>query len=245
MVHLQRSLNKKGFSNQAAQAIVLAHRRTTRHLYDLKWDSFLEFAHSRKKNPLEPDVPFLAEFLLFLRRSKNLKGSTISTYLTAVSSVWSKASEVPISKSAELVAIVKSFRLEDQRKKFRPPEWDLNVVLRHLSSDYYEPLDQASLDRLSQKTCFLLALATAARIGEIHALDVTKVAFDVGDRHQLHLGLLMDFVAKNQGLDQDSRTFHLHSLPSDQEVPLLCPVRAVKIYLQRTKPHRRDRKSVG
>ena len=104
-----------------------------------------------------------------------MKGSTISTYLSALSSVLSVQSEVKLSKVPELLAIIKAFRLEDQKIQFRPPAWDLNVVLRHLRGPPYEPLGESSFEDLTLKTVFLVALATAARVSEIHAIDVTRI----------------------------------------------------------------------
>ncbi len=238
---------KKGFSLAAAQVMLTSHRASTRRLYDLKWNSFLAFCRARRKDARQPDLPFLAEFLIHLRTSRHLSGATISTYLSGISSVWAKLTSKPVSRSPELLAIIKSFKLEDQRKKFRPPAWDLNVVLRHLISAAFEPLASSDIAALTFKTVFLLALATAARVGELHAIDVTRITFDVGADHKVHLGLLLDFVAKNQLVGQEGRTFHLAPLsnlvgPHDREDLSLCPVRALRCYLDRTASFRRQRK---
>ena len=52
----------------------------------------------------------------------------------------------------------------------RPPAWDLSKVLTYLVSPAFEPLSQASFCALTLKTLFLLALATAKRVGELQAL---------------------------------------------------------------------------
>ncbi len=67
----------------------------------------------------------------------------------------------------------------------------------------FESLLTADIAQLTTKTVFLLALATAARVGEIHAIDVTRVTFDIGADRRAHLGLLLDFVAKNQLVGQE------------------------------------------
>ena len=53
----------------------------------------------------------------------------------------------------------------------RPPAWDLSRVLTYLVSSAFEPLSQASFRALTLKTLFLLALATAKRVGELQALS--------------------------------------------------------------------------
>ena len=53
----------------------------------------------------------------------------------------------------------------------RPPAWDLSKVLQYLVTSAFEPLSQASFRALTLKTLFLLALATAKRVGELQALS--------------------------------------------------------------------------
>ena len=53
----------------------------------------------------------------------------------------------------------------------RPPAWDLLKVLNYLRSSVSEPLFNSSLRDLTRKTTFLVALATAKRVGEIQALS--------------------------------------------------------------------------
>ena len=70
-------------------------------------------------------------------------------------------------------------------------------MLQSLTSAPYEPLKDASLVDLTRKTVFLLGFATAAKVSEIHALDVDLVRFIHHDS-AVHLGLMMNFVATNQ-----------------------------------------------
>ncbi len=63
------------------------------------------------------------------------------------------------------------------------PPWDLEVVLRALSQPPFEPLISIDLKELSIKTALLLALASAKRIGDLHAfsLDNDCIRFGPGD----------------------------------------------------------------
>ena len=233
---LQRSLRAKGYSKRAATAISQAHRKSTSSLYDDKWKSFQSFCRSRDKDPLTASSPLLADFFIHLRQERKLAGSTISTYLAAINSVLNLSKGKVSIKSPELFAMIRSFRLEDQKRKFKPPAWDLNLVLDSLRGPPYEPLDQASFENLTMKTCFLVALATAARVSEIHALDVTRVTFDQRRDGQVHLGLAWDFIAKNQQPGQPDRLFHIPPLSqivgSEDECELmLCPVRSLKQFI--------------
>ena len=116
-----------------------------------------------------------------------------------------------------------------------PPSWDLAKVLRFLLSNAFEPLRQALLRALTKKVLFLLALATAKRVGEIQALS-RFVSFRRGDAC---LSYVLEFVDKSESLSSSiPRSFLVKSL-SDFAVGLeddllLCPVRALCIYLDRT-----------
>ena len=55
--------------------------------------------------------------------------------------------------------------------ELRPAAWDVALVLQSLTGAPYEPLQTCEERFLAQKTLFLLALASAKRIGELHALS--------------------------------------------------------------------------
>ena len=110
------------------------------------------------------------------------------------------------------------------------------MVLHHLVGTPFEPLDQSTLRLLTLKTLFLVALATAKRVGELQALS-TQVAFQGND---VVPSYLLDFVGKTEALINPlPREFVLPSLSdavgSDDSERLLCPVRALQWYLHRTR----------
>ncbi len=52
------------------------------------------------------------------------------------------------------------------------PPWDLQCILVALGEDRFEPLRQVDMEHLTYKTLFLVALASAWRISELHAVLV-------------------------------------------------------------------------
>ena len=113
---------------------------------------------------------------------------------------------------------------------------DLSKVLTYLVSPAFEPLSQASFLALTLKTLFLLALATAKRVGELQALS-SIVTFVDGDAC---LSYLPQFVAKSESLTRSfPLSFLVKSLTDfaaglDIDL-LLCPVRALRLYLLRAR----------
>ena len=115
----------------------------------------------------------------------------------------------------------------------RPPSWGLSKVLRFLLSDAFEPLRDAPLRALTKKVLFLLALATAKRVGELQAPS-RVVSFVGGDAC---LAYVPEFVAESLSRSIP-RSFLVKSLSGFvaglEDDLLLCPVRALRIYLDRT-----------
>ena len=219
-----------------AKALSCALRPTTKKLYDIQWASFTTFCDNHGWQPLQTTPPQVAEYFVFLRSEKGLKAASINTHLAAILSVMKKRSDdfdVSVLKS-----LIKSFRQEDGRRQPRPPQWDLGLVLEHLKSDFYEPLEDTTRQRLTVKTVFLVAMASAARVSELHALQADLLRFEQRDGGAAILGLDPTFVCKNQGVDERGRSFTIPALHEDNtsaSALSLCPVRALKTYAQRTR----------
>ena len=75
------------------------------------------------------------------------------------------------STSPILHDLWRSFQVEAPVRGVHPPAWDLIKVLDFLRSSVFKPLTNASLRDLTRKTLFLVALATAKRVGELQALS--------------------------------------------------------------------------
>ena len=185
----------------------------------------------------------LADFFIYLRDVKHFSVPTIKGYRSALALVL-KPSGVDVSASSEISALMRSFSLEmGPRDVNKLPKWDLSLVLSSLLKKPYEPLGSVDNKFLTFKVVFLLALASAKRVSELQALssdvrhkeDWSVISFDFAD----------DFLAKTElpsTARSSVRSFlvpALSQLVGPEEDRLLCPVRAVKIYLRRTKHARK------
>ena len=75
-----------------------------------------------------------------------------------------------------------------------PPSWDLVKFLDYLHGSVFEPLSSKPMRIVTMKVSFLLASATAKRVGELQALS-SRVASRSPD---LSLAALPEFVAKTE-----------------------------------------------
>ena len=137
--------------------------------------------------------------------------------------------------------LIRAFAVQKPRSPRSFPSWDLNIVLKYLMSDQFEPLHAKDLRTITMEVLFLVSLATAKRVSELQALS--KLVPSQGE--DLVLSYLPSFVAKTESPSNPiHRSFRLKSLKDFagdlEEGSLLCPVRALRIYLEKTKciPHR-------
>ena len=186
-------------------------------------------------------VPVVVDFLIHLRQDKGLSVSAVKGYCSALNSVLALKGR-DLAASREITTLLRSLR-------------DRSILLScvHLRGTFLwffralRGLRMSLCGRvrsvfLSQKTLFLLALASAKRIGELHALSY-RVSH-TRDWGEVSFAFVTGFVAKTQDPSSLAPRFEGFSVPAltnarkNHNGRLLCPVRAVKVYLDRTAPHR-------
>ena len=244
---IKRSIRERNFSQKVASRIAQSRRRSTRIVYDSKWTVFSDWCHARSINPECPSVARIADFFLFLFEDKDLAVSTIKGYRSMLSNTLKFKGGESIGANPFLSELMRSFELDKPVCRSLTPKWDLSCVLWSLTKAPYEPLSSASLKFLTYKTVFLLAFATARRRSELHALSVETgfIRFNESDG-SFTLLCQSGFLAKNQLPSVLPKPITVPSLsascgPLDAD-RLLCPVRALKLYLKRVKGTRGRRK---
>ena len=167
---IQRFARAQGFSSHVARQAALARRSSSRSGYQAKWAVYRRWCRSEGHSISRPSLLKVADFLFWLRRSRKLSVSAVMGYCSMLSAVF-RLQLPEISSSPVLHDLLRSFKVEAPCRVVRPPSWDLEVVLRFLRSPIFELLASSSLRDLTRKTLFLVALATAKRVGEIQALS--------------------------------------------------------------------------
>ena len=161
---LWRFTRVAGFSSGVASQVGLACRASLRTNYQLKWSTFRSWCRKKGHSICHPSVFKVADFLLWLHRCRGLSVSSIMGYRSMLSAVF--RFQLPeLSSHSVLRDLLCSFHLAAPCRPLRPPAWDLATVLTYLNSTVFEPLRAASLRNLRKKVLFLLAMATAKRVG--------------------------------------------------------------------------------
>ena len=181
----------------------------------------------------------IADFLLTLFRERNLAPGTIAGYRSALASVFAVHGRQGVGSDPSLSAMIRGFGLDRPRTRQLAPQWNLAFVLESLTRAPYEPLENSSLKFLTFKTVFLIALASGRRRSEVHALSCLPSCLR-WSRGYSAVSLVTDpvFLAKNQVPGFSPEPIRIPSLASvvgSSDDRLLCPCRALRFYLDKTR----------
>ena len=238
---LKRHYRKSGFSGRAARVLSGVLRESSSRLYQSRWKIFCGWCRGRGVAPVNATVPVVVDFLIHLRQDKGLSVSAVKGYCSALNSVLALKG-LDLAASREITTLLRSFSRSVNPVELLPPAWDISLVHQSLTGAPYEPLRTCEERFLAQKTLFLLALASAKRICDLHALSY-RVSH-TRDWGEVSFAFVTGFVAKTQHPSSLAPRFEGFSVPAlpnarkNRNGRLLCPVRAVKVYLDRTAPHR-------
>ena len=173
---------------------------------------------------------------------------TIAGYRTTVLNTLEKVTGSRPCDEHLITSLLNQFEVERPRPTRSTPTWDLALVLHALHGPPFEPLAQAPLWALTYKSVFLTALATAKRRSELHAFSY-KIQHKE-DWSSITLQPDPLFVAKTEKAGRpETRLQEVHlralapfvgpDLPTDANN---CVVRALKIYLARSRDFRKGQK---
>ena len=207
-------------------------------MYHAKWWSFCRWCSRWEKDPLDPSIRSVLSYLQHLRQ-RGLKHTTILSHISALSSCTSKVDGVPVGRHPFVAKWVVGDRSQNPPRRSLVPPWDLSVVLVALTEKPFEPLRQAMPRLLTLKMLFLLATASARRVSELHALCIDP-PFLIQNLLSFHLGPNPAFLPKTSmevALSSDielSSFYPEPSSPLERGFQLMCPVCALRYYLQCT-----------
>ncbi|KAL0152267.1 hypothetical protein M9458_051990, partial [Cirrhinus mrigala] len=233
----------ENLSEGVLNTISQARAPSTRRLYAFKWSVFSTWCSTRGKNPVSCDISVILSFLQELL-DKGRSPSTLKVYVAAIAASHTPIAGQSIGRNNLVVRFLKGSRRMNPSHPHTIPTWDLSTVLRALKSSPFEPLSDADLKTLTLKSALLLALVSVKRIGDLQALSISPscLEFGPGDSKVI-LKPRHGYVPKVPSIPFRAQVVTLSALPSsegDQELSLLCPVRALRMYVERSAPFRKS-----
>ncbi|XP_068201627.1 uncharacterized protein [Palaemon carinicauda] len=228
---IKRLLRKEGFSDKTADRMSGYLRRSSCVVYQAKWTTFVKWCATQNLQPLDLAVHNIPDFLVHLRDDLGVSIPAIKGVRAALGQVF-QLKGINLGTSRHISMHIRSFEQACDPRTSRVPQWDVAKVLNVLSCPPYEPLKDVLDKDLTLKAIFLLALASAKRVSELHGLS-----FEVS--HSKGWKFFPEFVAKTQNpaiADPRFEEFSIPAIPRSDNLSdlLLCPVRTIRKYLSRT-----------
>ena len=221
-------------------------RDSSSNVYNSHWKAFALWANNKGILPSDHSYITLAEYLVYLF-SQNKKVNTIQVHKASISSVLKLLNPPTAIQEETLHNVIRRMAILRLREQEVLPKWNLSVVLKGLMKPpfaIHSTDKNISLEILSYKTAFLVALATGARGSELvalsrasHNLEFSTLAS--GAKHPS----IPKFIPKNQRPEIIPEPMKFpgiaHLFPNEPE-RLLCPVRALGLYIVRSVERTQD-----
>ncbi len=159
----------------------------------------------------------------------------LKLYVAAIAAHHDAVDGRSLGKHDLIVRFLKGARRMNPSRPRLVPSWDLSIVLAGLQRGPFEPLDSVELKFLSLKTALLTALTSIKRVGDLQAFSVSEECLVFGQVYS-HVVLRPrpGYVPKVPTTPFRDQVVDLQALPSEEADPalaLLCPVRALRIYV--------------
>ena len=221
--HLRKSFDSQGLSVQATELVLQSWRTKTNKSYDSLFRKWNRWCIERGSNPISGPVSEVANFLAALYQ-KGYQYNSINAYRSAISSVHEKMDGVPVGQHPLVNRLVKGVF------NARPPipryssTWDVQIVLNYLES--LGNNDTLSLKQLTLKTAFLMAITRPSRTADLSQLDTARLRNNITG-----VAFLPSVLAKQSRQGRSIVEFFFPLFPDN---PALCPVKAIRAYLDRT-----------
>ena len=215
-------------------------RDSSSYVYNSQWKAFALWTNNKGILPNDLSFITLAEYLVYLF-SQNKKVNNILVHKASISSVLKLLNPPTAIQEYTLHNVIHRMTILRPREQEVFPRWHLSVVLKGLMKPPFaiNGTDRhISLELLSYKTAFLVALASGARGSELvalsrasHNLEFTTLASGV--KH-VSIRMVPKFIPKNQRPEIIPEPIKFpgiaHLFPNELE-RLLCPVRALGLYI--------------
>ncbi|XP_073408896.1 uncharacterized protein [Dendrobates tinctorius] len=232
-------LKQRGFSKNLISTLLQSRKESTTRIYTKVWRKFLAF-HPAK---LAGEVPITA-ILEFLQKGRELRFSvnTLKVHVSALGALFN----YNVAGNRWVTRFISACQRSEPVHIPQLPAWNLSLVLYAFTQAPFEPISSASMKCLSLKTATLVALVSARRVSDLHALSVDPPFLSV-TRDRLVLKTDPSYLPKRATKFHRSQEICLPSFyenPTTQDevkYHTLDVRRAVLAYLDRTSPWRQSR----
>jgi hypothetical protein len=217
---VEPSLKRLRLSDSAISIIEASRSDYKQNQY--KQASFVTWCQSRDLDPLTPSVHNLLNFLADNHSLKKWKNSTTLNYAATILQLYSTADRKHIRQSNEYIQFCKGLKASNILP-LKSWDYDITPALEHLISLGLN--EQLSLEQLTAKTAWLLAMVGFLRPSDIERIDLSQCSVSSDNI----LKLVVVAPKEKRFGSRITKAITIHPHPND----LLCPVLAYISYLSR------------
>ena len=221
-------------------------RASTRSVYDSRWKIYVNWCLARKRDPFSLPVTKVLDFLQ--EKADKLQWTSVQGYVTAISHRHSQVKfgsrSYRLSKLPSLQTWLKGLKEQKGVPRVLVPTWNLEIVLSALKRAPYHPVESIDLKHLTWKAAFLVAITSARRASEIHALRADSLQFGSSS---VTASVDINFVPKVASAWHCNQLLELPAMHEDADPSLkaLCVRRTLNAYVKATSKLRKARGGVN
>ncbi|XP_069609560.1 uncharacterized protein [Ranitomeya imitator] len=160
----RKILENRGFSSGLISTLLKSRKPVTTKQYGKIWKKFLSFSGAKigKEIPINSILEFLQNGL-----DMGLATSTLKVHVAALGALFN----FDLASNRWISRFIKAAGRSRPLPVKVVPQWDLNLVLKALTSPPFEPLHESTIKTLSLKTALLVALTSARRVSDLQVLS--------------------------------------------------------------------------
>ena len=214
-------------------------KEVTNTLYERNFHTFALWCREKEYRPQDIDTYTLIRFLKHLQTKKRAF-STINNYKVAIIPVLIMAGKHSEIARFQLDKILKGMNKRQQRRPGFFPQWKIDIVLDYLNSTKFEPLEEKPEYLILTKTIFLTIMASGRRPSDLSGLvikDINNWLLQGPNSGIFHYH--PTFRPKNKSTRFFPEPVSIPAMnPDNLAADTSCPVRALKTYIEKTRPRR-------
>ncbi len=213
--------------------------------YAFKWHIFENWCMAHHVDPVHCQVVSVLEFLQDKLSSGTCPG-TLRVYVAAISACHVLTDGVSVRKHPLVARFIRGAKRLRPPTRATVPSWDLAIVLEGLVMTPFEPLESAPIRFLTLKMFFLMAITSLKRIGDLQALSISPSCLDFAPGLvKVILHPHPNYLPKVPFSTMNPVVLEAFcpppfTTPEQERLHLLCPVRALQIYVHRTSQWRKS-----
>ena len=207
-------------------------RESSIRQYETAWTSLLRYVRLKKLCSFSETI--ILEFFVWLFENGPLQANTIASYKSALKKPLRLGFNIHLD-SEHFLELSRAFFHIRPPPPMVEPQWSLNKVLNFLKTRRFTV--NPSLEDLTLKALFLLALASGRRVGELHSLIRRRGFIVFGERYNwVRLHPNPQFLAKNETASFRRGPILINAFKTNPNTHhLLCPVNALRTFLSASK----------